>query len=245
MSDEAAPRRADGGIDRGRKQALRAELLSLLLYSVARLIGLTARVRFEGFERIAEQQAKGKGLILVTWHGRTLIAANIFRNLGYWALISLSRDGDMQNRIFQRFGYRTVRGSTSRGGVRATLQLARNIREGGVLAFTPDGPKGPTHKVQPGTIFLAQRSGCPILPVGIAARPRTLVKSWDRYMVPGLFARATFVVGEPISVPEDADDEAKAAIAEELELAMNRMEKRAEEMLGFTYPAEFRLTAGR
>jgi lysophospholipid acyltransferase (LPLAT)-like uncharacterized protein len=244
MSDEAAPRRADGGIDRGRKQAFRTEALSLLLYSVARLIGLTLRVRFEGFERIAELQAMGKGLILVTWHGRSLIAANVLRNRGYWALISLSRDGDMQNRIFQRFGYRTVRGSTSRGGVRATLQLARSIRDGGVLAFTPDGPKGPTHKVQPGTIFLAHRSGCPILPVGIAARPRTLVKSWDRYMVPGLFARATFVVGEPISVPEDADDEAKAAIAEELELAMNHMERRAEEMLGLTYPAEFRLTAG-
>lgn len=211
----------------------RAKLLGFLIWVIARFIGLTLRIRYEHFERIEETLQQHRGGILVTWHGRTLIPANVFRGRGYWALISLSRDGDVQNQVFRRFGYQTIRGSTGRGGVRAVLQLAQKIREGGVLAFTPDGPRGPTHKVQPGTIFLAQRSGCPIIPLGISARPRKLLRSWDRYMIPLPFARAAFVVGEPVMVPPDLDEAGRNQCAEALERAINAAEQRAEQMMGF------------
>ncbi len=154
-------------------------------------------------------------------------------------MISLSRDGDVQNHIFQRFGYQTIRGSTGRGGVRAVLQLARKIKEGGVLAFTPDGPRGPTHKVQQGTIFLAQKSGRPILPLGISAKPRQLLGTWDSYMIPMPFSRSSFVFGEPILAPANTTEEEAAEFARRVEIAINRCEKRAEEMLGFPYPVEF------
>ena len=94
-----------------------------------------------------------------------------------------------------------MRGSTGRGGVRGALQMARKVREGGVLAFTPDGPRGPTHKVQLGVILMAEKSGAPIVPVGISASRRWLIGSWDSYMIPQPFARAYFLVGEPIYVP--------------------------------------------
>jgi hypothetical protein len=216
-----------------RPPSRRAKVLGLFLWAIARFIGWTLRIRYENFERIEEVIRQYGGGILVTWHGRTLIPANVFRGRGFWALISLSRDGDVQNQVFRRFGYRTVRGSTGRGGVRAVLQLAQKIREGGVLAFTPDGPRGPTHKVQPGTIFLAQRSGCPILPLGISARPRKLLRSWDRYMIPLPFARAAFVVGEPILVAPELDEAGRQQCAEALERAINAVEERAEQMLGF------------
>lgn len=214
------------------KPSRRPAVLGFLVWAIARLIGMTLRVRYENFQRIREIVEQHHGGILVSWHGRTLIPANIFRNRGYWALISLSRDGEIQDHIFRRFGYQTIRGSTGRGGVRAALQLAKKISEGGVLAFTPDGPRGPTHKVQQGTVFLAHRSGRPIIPLGISARPRWLLRTWDRYMVPWPFARAAFVVGDPIFVPQDADDAAKERVAEQLEEAINKCEARAEAMLG-------------
>ncbi|NLH99415.1 MAG: lysophospholipid acyltransferase family protein [Chthonomonadales bacterium] len=241
MSVPSTPdgRRGASAGDQKVQTPFRARFLGFVMWALARFIGMTLRVRFEGQDRLEEMLASGQGLIMITWHGRTLIPANVFRHRGYWVMISLSRDGEMQNCIFRRFGFQTVRGSTSRGGIRATLELARRLKEGGALAFTPDGPRGPTHKIQMGTLLLAQKSGCRIVPVGISARPRWLVRSWDRYMVPAPFARAVWIVGEPVSVSPDADDEEKARICSDLELALNRLEQRAEEMLGFEYPAEF------
>ncbi|MGC8666767.1 MAG: lysophospholipid acyltransferase family protein [Chthonomonadales bacterium] len=208
-----------------------AERIAAVVYSLARFIGMTLHVDYEGIERVHDLVASGSGGILVTWHGRTLIPANVFRGMGFWALISLSRDGEIQNHIFRRFGYQTIRGSTGRGGAKAALILARKIREGGVLAFTPDGPRGPSHKVQPGTIFLAQRSQRPIIPLGISAAPRLLLKTWDRYMIPAPFARAAFVVGEPLFVPADADEDVIARATEDLERAIDACEARAEALV--------------
>ena len=158
-------------------------------------------------------QGQSQGAILVTWHGRTLLCANEFRNRGYWALISLSRDGEVQNRIFQRFGFQTVRGSTGRGGVKGLLQMARKVKAGGVIAFTPDGPRGPSHKVQLGVVLMAEKSGAPIIPVATSASRRWLIRSWDQYMIPQPFARAYFIVGEPIYVPPNLDEAGREAIA--------------------------------
>src|SRR5207248_1868666 len=169
----------------------RSRLLGFVIYAIARLLFRTLRLHFEN---AAGLDTGGKGAIFVTWHGRSLIPANMFRNQNYWALISLSRDGELQNNIFQRFGFQTVRGSTGRGGVRGALQMARKVKEGGVLAFTPDGPRGPTHKVQLGVILMAEKSGAPIIPLGISASRRWLIKSWDSYMIPQPFARGYFLV---------------------------------------------------
>jgi lysophospholipid acyltransferase (LPLAT)-like uncharacterized protein len=214
----------------------RPAILGFVVWLLVRLIYVTLRVRFEHRERLEEAATSAAGSILVTWHGRTLIPANIYRKRGFWALISLSRDGEVQKHIVGRFGFQIIRGSTGRGGVRAALQLARKVREGGVLALTPDGPRGPSHKVQAGTIFLAQRAGCPVVPVGISAWPRKLLGSWDSYMLPMPFGRAAVVVGEPLYVAADLDEEGRQRIAEEIERALNAVEARAEEIVGARPP---------
>jgi lysophospholipid acyltransferase (LPLAT)-like uncharacterized protein len=209
-----------------------------LIYTIVRVIYATLRVRFVNPEGL---DTKGKGAIFVTWHGRSLVPANVFRNRGYWALISLSRDGEIQNSVFQRFGFQTIRGSTGRGGVRAALQMGRKVKEGGVLAFTPDGPRGPSHKVQLGVILMAEKSGAPIIPLGISATRRWLMKSWDSFMLPKPFSRVHFVVGEPLHVPPDLNEAGREAIAEQLEIAINRLEKEAERLAGHPdYPTEWR-----
>ncbi len=217
-----------------KKRDRRAKVIGLVGYAVSRFIGLTLRIKYKNIERVDEIVKANNGGILVTWHGRTLIPANVFKGRGFWALISLSKDGEAQNYVFRRYGYQTIRGSTGRGGVKAALMLAKKVNEGGVLAFTPDGPRGPTHKVQEGTIFFAQRSGRPIIPLGLSANPRKLLKSWDSYMIPRPFAKAAFVVGDPIFVSPTATDEEKTAIAIQLEAALNACEREAENMVGLT-----------
>jgi lysophospholipid acyltransferase (LPLAT)-like uncharacterized protein len=225
--DEAARRRI----------ARKSRLLGGVVYAAARCIYSTLRVECENLSGATPGSA---GAILVTWHGRSFIPANVFRNRGYWALISLSRDGEMQNNIFSRLGYRIVRGSTGRGGVRGALQMARNVKEGGVLTFTPDGPRGPTHKVQPGVVLMAEKSGAPIVPLGVSADRRWMAKSWDSYLVPKPFARAIMIVGEPIFVPPKTMQSGKEAMCARLEAAINRLEKEAERRAGHAdYPPEW------
>lgn len=220
------------------RQDRKSRRVGLLGFMVMRCIFKTVRVHLVNGERM---ETDGKGAVFVAWHGRSLIPANLFMGKGYWALISLSRDGEIQNNIFQRFGFQTIRGSTGRGGVKAALQMARKLKEGEVLAFTPDGPRGPTHKCQEGVILMAEKSGAPIIPICASAKRRWLIKSWDRYMIPKPFTSVFVVLGEPIPVPANLGETGRAEYAERVEIAINRAEKQAESLAGHhDYSAEWR-----
>lgn len=206
-------------------------MLAFLVWLIARAIGLTLRLKVLNFEQVIERVRQGKGAVLVTWHGRSFIPANVFRGLGFWAMISHSRDGEIQNHIFRRLGFRIIRGSTGRGGIRAALEAARRGSEGGILAFTPDGPRGPSRQVQPGALFIAQKSGCPIIPAGVAAYPCKLLPTWDRYMIPLPFARAVFIFGEPVEVPEGISETQFEQLRHRIEAHINALEAQAEQMV--------------
>ena len=216
-----------GELIKTRWRQVRPELISGLAFAVARGIGMTVRVKTENFP------ADDSKSIICGWHGRSFVFGNHYRNRGYWVVISNSRDGDLQNKIFTKLGFRTIRGSTGRGGARALIESIRALKNGGTMAMTPDGPRGPTHVVQGGVMLMAQKSGASLIPVGISARPRRLIKSWDMFMVPRLFSRAIMVFGEPIKVPKDADEATVESIREHLESEMNRLEREAEKRMGF------------
>ncbi len=221
-----------------RKKERRGRLIGNFLYTLISTLSRTYRISFVNADGL---DTHGTGTIFVTWHGRSLLPATVFRNKGYWALISLSRDGEIQNCVFQRFGFQTIRGSTGRGGVRGALQMARKVKEGGVLAFTPDGPRGPSHKTQLGVILMAEKSGAPIIPLGVSSNRRWLMKSWDSYLIPKPFARCPFVVGEPIPIPANLNEEQREFYAAQVTIAINRLEKEAERLAGHRdYPAEWR-----
>jgi lysophospholipid acyltransferase (LPLAT)-like uncharacterized protein len=242
MTQEDASRPAETPEERKKrvKKERRARRLSALAYTAATAIYRSLNLNVVNQEPTLPS---GIGSIFVTWHGRTLIPANYFRNRSYWALVSLSNDGEMQSKIFEKYGFQIARGSTGRGGVKGALQMARKVKEGGVLAFTPDGPRGPTHKVQLGVILMAEKSGAPIIPVGVSASRRWLIKSWDSYMVPRPFSKAYWVYGDPIYVPNNLDEAARDHFAELVEIALNKVEKQAEELAGHKdYPAEWRTT---
>jgi lysophospholipid acyltransferase (LPLAT)-like uncharacterized protein len=215
-----------GELIKSRWRIVRPQLVSGLLYSLVRLIARTLRFKTEGFP---EDDHKA---IICGWHGRSFTFANFFRNRGYWVVISHSKDGDMQNHIFTKLGYQVIRGSTGRGGARAAIEAIRALKKGGTMAMTPDGPRGPSHVVQGGVMLMAQKSGAALVPVGISARPRWLVNSWDSYMVPMPFAKTLFIFGDPIFVPPDADEETVENVRLQLESEMNRLEEEAERRMG-------------
>jgi lysophospholipid acyltransferase (LPLAT)-like uncharacterized protein len=144
--------------------------------------------------------AKGERIIFAFWHGRLLMMPFAYRGIPLATLISQHRDGEYISRIAVVFGSRVIRGSATRGGVRAFKQMILALKEGFNLVITPDGPRGPRAKVKSGVIELAKLTGAPIVPVTFSAARRRFLKSWDAFLLPLPFSRAVYIWGEPIYV---------------------------------------------
>lgn len=168
-----------------------------------RLVEKTSRVEVVNervIERVRERTGPG---IYAIWHSRMLYPAYHFRHRGAQALISRSRDGDIIVRAVEKWGYRAVRGSSSRGGATALRGLVRVLEQGRDVVITPDGPRGPREEVQPGVVALARLTGYPIVPLGYDASRKLVFNSWDRFVVPLPFGRIRIVFGEPIEPSGD------------------------------------------
>jgi lysophospholipid acyltransferase (LPLAT)-like uncharacterized protein len=209
-------------------ERIKGVLVFRALWLISTAIAATVRIKTDGWEKLEKTISDGKGGLFLPWHGVTILPIYRCRNMGFYSIVSLSRDGELQNRLLQSRGFKTIRGSSARQGIRALLESVRCLRSGHVMAITPDGPKGPPKKVQPGTVHLAQRSGCPVLPVGVACRPCKRLSSWDSHMIPSPFARAVIAFGDPLHVANNEDVD---AAARRIEDAINQAERRAEEVL--------------
>ena len=183
---------------------LRVAAISMLGGLVLRMLGMTWRVRREGEKAFNDMLARKESFIIVFWHGEIVATAWTHRHRGLAPLISRHADGEIIARIAEGLGYRTVRGSTSRGGVRALLESAQLVEEGITVGFTPDGPRGPRHVFAPGALIVAQRTGRPIIALRAIASRAWRLRSWDRHLVPKPFATVTIRYSEPQFVQADA-----------------------------------------
>jgi lysophospholipid acyltransferase (LPLAT)-like uncharacterized protein len=209
---------------------VRPRVLGGPVAALVRLIGLTLRIRTINEDRF---EAIEGGKILCGWHGRSSIAGAKYRDYGMWVIISLSKDGEIQNRIFQKLGFKTIRGSTGRGGERALVESIRALRNGAAMAITPDGPRGPSGVAQLGVLAMAKKSGCALVPIGISYRPRIILeKAWDKHMIPVPFGKSMMVYGDPYYVPKDATDEQVEEIRLKLQNDMHTLQTEAERQLG-------------
>lgn len=212
-----------------RWRAIRPHVLPIPIYWLARFVGSSLRLKTVGWEKHKDQPG---ARIYAGWHGHTFIPACFFRGYGLWTMISLSKDGEMQNKIFTKFGFKTVRGSSGRGGIRAAMESVKILREGASMAFTPDGPRGPNRRVQGGVMLMARKSGAAVVPVGTSAKWRWLAPTWDSYLIPLPFSKAVFTFGDPIYVPEKATDEELEAIRLQIEEAIQKVQDEADLMMG-------------
>lgn len=211
--------------ERPRPLTMRTRILGRLIYFLGRCLNATYRVEAIGEDAHRAVFERGTGGIQATWHGMTWVPGHRYAGRNHVALISLSRDGDIQNRNFQLMGYRTVRGSTGRGAVRATLEVVQMLRSGGVLSFTPDGPRGPARVAQAGIAFFARKAQVPVLPIGVAADRVWKLPTWDSFLIPKPFARVVVVCGAPLEIgPGITEQEACVRIAVALDACVDEAE---------------------
>ena len=214
-----------------RRKRIEAKLIAMLGYRAVALVGSTLRWRTEGLEHVEEIVASGRQPIMAFWHGRILPATYFFRRRGIVVITSENFDGEWIAGIIERFGYGTARGSTSRGGGKALLQLTREMAAGKPAGFTLDGPRGPARVAQPGAVWLAKATGNPVLPFHLEADRHWTLKSWDRTQIPKPYAKVALAVGEPFDVAADADDAGIEAARQMLENRLHALEERARAML--------------
>jgi lysophospholipid acyltransferase (LPLAT)-like uncharacterized protein len=180
-----------------------ARLLIALGFGIYRLWARTIRLRVED-PHDAIGFVRNRPVIFAIWHNRLLMLPRVFDpsfpTRQSYGLISASRDGDLIANWIERSGYGTIRGSSSRKGVIALRQLMETLAADGNVLFTPDGPRGPVYEATPGVIFLAQKSGAPIVPIHMEYSSCWRMKSWDRFIVPRPFATLRAIFGAPISI---------------------------------------------
>lgn len=171
------------------------------------LLGATWRIRWKDQENLVQAQSHGRRVIYAFWHGRMLVLSYSHRCHKIHILVSRHRDGEYIARTVRRLGIVPVRGSTTRDGLRAFFRMADRALAGYDLAITPDGPRGPRHKAQLGVIYIAQRTGAPIVPLTNSAEKRWLLSSWDRFLIPKPFSRVLIVYGKPMYIDEKLNSE--------------------------------------
>jgi len=210
---------------------LQARLIACAGYPIIAALGSTFRWRAEGAEHLDAVAHSGRQPIMAFWHGRILPATVYFRRRGIVVITSENFDGEWIAGIIERFGYGTARGSTSRGAVKALVQLKRDMAAGKPAAFTLDGPRGPAKVAQAGAIWLAKATGNPIVPFHIEGARHWMAKSWDRTQIPKPFSTVAIAIGEPIEIAADVDEAGIEGGRLELEQRLRKLEARAMAML--------------
>jgi lysophospholipid acyltransferase (LPLAT)-like uncharacterized protein len=215
-----------------RSKRVHARLISTLGYPLIAALGSTFRWRAEGAEHYQRVLDSGRQPIMAFWHGRILPATVYFRKRGIVVITSENFDGEWIAGIIERFGYGTARGSSSRGAVKALVQLKRDMAAGKPAAFTLDGPRGPAKIAQAGAIWLAKATGNPIIPFHIEADRYWTANSWDRTQIPKPWSAVAIAIGEPMEIAVDSDERAIEEGRRALEAHLQALEARAAAMLG-------------
>jgi lysophospholipid acyltransferase (LPLAT)-like uncharacterized protein len=210
----------------------RAEVAAIagLGYPLLRTLGATWTWKVSGGEHLEAISARGLQPIYAFWHGRIPHGTLYFQRRGIVVITSENYDGEWIARIIRKFGFGTARGSSSRGGPRALLQMVRDVKSKGV-AFTLDGPRGPAEVAQPGAVWLAKATGNPLLPFHAEAASSWTLKSWDRTQIPKPFTTVVMAIAEPLYVPREADDATLEGWRQRLEQSIAACKQRCGELL--------------
>ncbi len=202
-------------------------MVAWVVFGLVHAVAATLRYRFDPQTfQIASQLPRQA--IFCIWHNRLALSLIAYRRLGkrfppayrLAAMVSASKDGGLLAAILELFGVQPVRGSTSRRGQQALLELTSWAERGYDLAITPDGPRGPCYIVQDGVMSLAQVTGLPVVPFSYDLDWKIRPKSWDRFLIPLPFSRCHMRLANPIYVPRDATEQQREQLRLQLEQAL-------------------------
>jgi lysophospholipid acyltransferase (LPLAT)-like uncharacterized protein len=205
-------------------------LIKVAAFAVAfvmRALGATLRYRLQSMAgKLHPRNCRKERCIYVLWHEHIFLPTCMLK---YPILVMISQhaDGELISQTVEWLGLQPVRGSSTRGGIEALRQLLRTT--GHVhIAFTPDGPRGPRRQLQSGVVYLAARTGMPIIPIGVGFQDAWRAPSWDRFAIPRPGTWATCLTGRPIRIPADADKTQLEHYRQIVEQALNTVNELAE-----------------
>ncbi len=222
MSPRRPPRRS--GVVTPVQAGPGARLAARLIWLAVQTVDATLRYELQTDQTAWEAMRRGRAIFAV-WHNRLALSLRLYtrfiqkhdppRRLA--AMVSASRDGGLLARVLALFGVQPVRGSSSRRGPQALLEMVTWAERGYDLAITPDGPRGPRYQVQPGAVDLAALCGLPLIPVSYDLTRCRRLKSWDGFLVPLPFSGCRVRFGDPLEVPRALDDAARETYRAEFE----------------------------
>jgi len=220
-------------------------LISRAATATIALVGVTLRasISWED-ETLAPNSPFDKPGIYAFWHRSVLGAAWLYRNRGLTVMVSRSFDGEAIARVIERLGFRAVRGSSSRGGGAALLGMISEVEAGGAAAFTIDGPRGPKFVAKPGAVALARATGVPATAFALGVDRAWVLGTWDELMIPKPFAKVLIRMGRKIAVSTGASDEEMQAAQADMQAALERVTRFAEEHVAEVGSARFPIHKG-
>ena len=214
------------------RQRILIRLADIVFYSFIVLIGATLRYETRNWHLLEEIERAGQVPIYAFWHNQIFLAAYFFRGSGAVVMTSRSFDGEYIARTIQRLSFGAARGSSTRGGVGALVEMARFVRAKRAAAFTVDGPRGPRDIAKNGALLLSKKTGQPIVPICFTAEKFWTVKSWDKLRIPRPFSRSLVSLGEPFLIRETANDAALEQSRHKLQAALDLLAAEGEEWRG-------------
>jgi lysophospholipid acyltransferase (LPLAT)-like uncharacterized protein len=189
---------------------------------VMKLWSLTLRYEINGTTGMVQPEINPKPVIFALWHNRIFTMPPIWKltggkNRSTVVLTSASKDGSTLATAMEFFGIGSIRGSSSRRAVSALIGMKKALQEGKDVCVTPDGPKGPRYRVQPGLLKIAQATGVDIIPIHIRYTSAWRLSSWDRFVIPKPLSKVTIIFDQPIRIQKDLTEEAFEAARTSLE----------------------------
>jgi lysophospholipid acyltransferase (LPLAT)-like uncharacterized protein len=209
------------------KEQKKYKIFGLLIYYIMKLFSKTYRV-----EKISSDGVMNENAVYISWHNKIVPITVILDKLEKKAaLASASKDGELISVPLEKFGYKVVRGSSGRDGVKGLLKMVRYLKDGYVVGTPVDGPKGPVYKMKPGMLYLAQKSGKPIIPIGAASQSKWVFsKTWDKMELPRPFSKIVCILGSPIYITPEDDLKEIATDVEQILLNLDARAARRLEM---------------
>jgi len=227
-----------------RRFSLRQRILLLLIgwasYLAISLIGPTLRYSISFEEPPSPPDATHESPVIYSfWHRAVFASTWLWRKAGIAVMVSRSFDGEYIARIIEKLGFIAVRGSSSRGGASALLGLKSQLQQGSSVAFTIDGPRGPKYVAKPGPVLLSRASALPMAAFYVALSDAWVLNTWDAMMIPKPFSKALARMGAKMRVPAEADEAQMAEYHTQLQAALERVTRFAEENVARVGSAEF------
>lgn len=180
-----------------------------IVWALLWVIYLSCKNRFYIHDDIKKGNA-----ILAFWHGEFLMLPFLYKKMRdtpkIFVISSEHFDGELMVKLYGYYGFKTIRGSSTRGGRRVLIQAFNQLRDGYDIAITPDGPKGPYHSIADGIVAMSQKTGINIVPVRTLPNKFWELKTWDKFRIPKPFSTITYVSMPSFHIDKDLSlDDAK------------------------------------